>query len=72
MFSCEFCEIFHNTVSKEPFGRLPLEKHLLGLLSHNDLLPFQKRCQTYFPAVYCLGLISRLGARLSSLFQTLR
>ena len=56
---------------KEPFGRLLLHKHSFGLLSHHDLLFFQKRCHTYFPAKYFLGLIYRLGTRVSSIFQTL-
>ena len=29
VFSCEFCEISHNTLFKEPFGRLLLYKHPL-------------------------------------------
>ena len=69
MFSCEFCKISHNTFFKEPFGRLLL--HSFGLLSHHDLLFFQKRCHRYFPAKYFLGLIYRLGTRVSSIFQTL-
>ena len=32
---------------------------------------FQKRCHTYFPAEYFLGLIYRLATRVSSIFQTL-
>ena len=32
---------------------------------------FQKRCHAYFLAEYFLGLIYRLGTRLSSRFQTL-
>ena len=71
MFSCEFCEISHNTFFKEPFGRLLLHKHSFCLLSQHDLVPFQKRCHTYFPAEYFLGLIYRLGTRVSSTFQTL-
>ena len=71
MFSCEFCEISHNTFFKEPFGQLLLHKRSFCLLSHHDLPPFQKRCHTYFPAGYFLGLICRLGTKLSSVFQTL-
>ena len=71
MFSFEFCEISHKTFFKEPFGRLLLHKHLFCLLSHHDLLFFQKRCHIYFPAEHFLGLIYRLGTRVSSIFQTL-
>ena len=71
MFSCEFCEISHNTFVKEPFGRLLLHKHSFGFLSHHDLFFFQKRCHGYFPAKYFLDLIYRLGTRVSSIFQTL-
>ena len=71
MFSCEFCEIFHNIFLKEPFGRLLLHKHSFCLLSQHDASPFQKRCYTYFPAEYFLGLIYRLVTRVSSIFQTL-
>ena len=71
MFSCEFCEISHNTFFKEPFGRLLLHKHSFCLLSHRDLLFFQKRCHTYVPAEYFHGLIYRLETRVSSIFQTL-
>ena len=59
---------FHKTFFKEPFGRLLLQKHSFGLLSQHDLLPFQKRCHTYFPAEYFLALICRLGTRVSSVF----
>ena len=41
------------------------------LLSHHDLLFFEKQCHTYFLYKYFLGLIYRLGTRVSSLFQTL-
>ena len=71
MFSCEFCKIFHNFFLKEPCGWLPLRKHSFCLLSHHDLLLFQKICHTYFPAEYFLGLICRLGSKLSLIFQTL-
>ena len=33
--------------------------------------PFQKRCHTYFPAEYFLGLICRLRIGVSPIFQTL-
>ena len=72
MFSCEFCEIFHNIFLKEPFGRLLLHKHSFCLLSKHDVWSFQKRCYTYFPAEYLLGLIYRLVTSVSSIFQTLR
>ena len=62
MFSCQFCEISHNTFFKEPFGRLLLNKHISS---------FQKWCHTYFPAEYFLGLIWRLGTRVGSTFWTL-
>ena len=71
MFSCEFCEISHNTVFKEPLGQLPLHKHSFCLLSRHNVFPFQKRCYTYFPTGYFLGLIYTLGTRVSSIFQTL-
>ena len=41
MFACEFCEISHNTSSKEPLGRLLLHKHFYCLLSHHDLSLFK-------------------------------
>ena len=62
MFSCEFCETSHNTFFKEPFGRLVLHEHSFCLLSHHDLF-FVHEC--------FLDLIYRLGARVSSIFQTL-
>ena len=71
MFSCEFCEISHNTFFKEPFGRLLLHKHLLCLFSYHDLSPFQKRCCTFFLAEYFLGFICRLGTKVSSICKTL-
>ena len=71
MFSCEFCEISHNIFFKERFGRLLQHKHSLCLLSHLNFLPIQKRCHTYFLAEYFLGLICRLGTRVSSIFQAL-
>ena len=54
---------------KEPFRRLLLHKHLL---SHDDLLFFQKRCHAYFPAGNFLGFIYRLRTKVNSVFQTLR
>ena len=71
MFSCEFCEISHNTFFKEPFGRLFLYKHSLCLLSYHDLSPFQKRCRTFLLAEYFFGLICRLGTKVSSIWKTL-
>ena len=71
MFSCEFCEISHNTFFKEPFGRLLLHKHSLCLLSYHDLSPFQKRCRTFFLAEYFFGLICRLGTKVSSICKIL-
>ena len=71
MFFCEFSEICHKTFFKEPFGRLLLHKHSFRLFSKLDLVPFQKRCHIYFSAEYFLGLICRLGPRMSSIFQTL-
>ena len=68
MFFCEFWEISHKTFFKEPFGRLLLHKHSFCLLSQHDLVPFQKRCPTYFPAGYFFGLTYRLGIRVSSVF----
>ena len=66
MFSCEFCEISHSAFFQETFGRLLLHKYTFCLLSH--LSSFQKQCHT-FPIEYFLGLIFRLGARVSSRFQ---
>ena len=60
MFSCKFSEFFHNIIFIEPFGHL-LHNHSFCLLSHPELSPFQKRCHKYFPDVYFLGLICRLG-----------
>ena len=71
MFSCKFCEISDNIFFKEPFGRLLQHKHSFCLLSHHDLSHFQKRFHTYFLAEYFFGLICRLGARVSSIFQAL-
>ena len=70
IFSCEFCEISHDTIFKEPFGQLLPHKYSVCLLSHHDLLFFQKQCQIYFPAEHFLGLTYRLGTRISSIFQT--
>ena len=41
------------------------------LLYHHDLSLFEKQCHTYFLCRYFLGLIYRLGTRVSSLFQAL-
>ena len=71
MFSFEFWKICLNTFLEVTFGRLLLHKHLLSLLSHHDLLVFQKWCHTYSPSEYFLSLIHRLGIRVSSIFQTL-
>ena len=69
--SCELCEISHNTFFKQPFSRPLLHKHSFCLLSHDGISPFQKRCLIYFPPEYFIGLICRLGTRVSSIFQTL-
>ena len=71
MFSCEFCEISHNTFFKEPFGRLLLHKHSLCLFSYHDLSSFQKRCRTFFLAEYFLGFFCRLRTKVSSICNTL-
>ena len=71
MFFCELWEISHKTFFKKRFARLLLHKHSFCLLSKHDLVPFQKRCHTYIPAKHFLGLIYRLGTRVSSIFQTL-
>ena len=55
---------------KEPYGRLIRHKHLFYLLPHHELSHFQK-CYPYFLVEYFLGLICRLGARVSSIFQAL-
>ena len=70
-FSCEFCEVSHNTFFKEPFERLLLPKQSFCLLSQHDLLYFQKRSHAYFRAEYFLGLINKLRARVNSIFKTL-
>ena len=70
-FICELCKISHNIFFKRLLGRLLLHKHSFGLLSQHDASSFQKRCYTYFPAEYFLGLIYRLVTRASSIFQTL-
>ena len=57
MFTCKFCEISHNAFFKETLWWLLLHKHSFW-------------CHTYFPAEYFLGLIYRLGTRISSRFQT--
>ena len=71
MFFCEFWEISNKIFLKKPFGRLLLHKQSFCLLSQHDLVPFQKRSDIYFPAECFLGLICRLGTRVSSIFQTL-
>ena len=71
MFSCEFSEISHNTIFKEPFGWLLLHKHSLCFPSYHDPLPFQKLCHTYFLAEYFFGPICRLGTKVSSICKTL-
>ena len=68
---CEFSEISHKIFFKEPFGRLLRHKHSYCLLSHHDLLHFEKRCHTYFLAEYFFGLICRLGTRVNSILQAL-
>ena len=52
MLSCEFCEIPHNIIFKERFGRLIQHKQSLCLLSHLVFLPIQKRWHAYFLAEY--------------------
>ena len=71
MFSCEFCEISHNTLFKEPFTGLLLHKHSLCLFSYCGLLPFKKQCHTPFLAEYFFGFICRLGTKVSSICKTL-
>ena len=71
IFSCEFCEISHNTFFKERLERLLLYKHSLCLLFYHDLSPFQKRCRTFILAEYFFGLICRLGTKVSSICKTL-
>ena len=70
MLFCEFRKISHKIFFKEPFARLLLHKNKFCLLSEHNLVPFQKRCHKYFSAEYFLGLICRLGTRMSSIFQT--
>ena len=70
-FICELCKIYHNIFFKGPFGRLHIHKHSFCLLSQHGASSFQKRCYTYFPAEYFLGLIYRLVTRVGSIFQTL-
>ena len=71
IFSREFCQISRNTFSKDPFGWLLPHKHSFFLLSHHDLLFFQKRSHTCFPTEYFVGSFCRLGTRVSSIFHTL-
>ena len=71
MFFCEFSEISHKIFFKNPSGRLLLHKHSFCLLSQHDLVPVQKRCYTYFPVEYFLGIFCTLGTRVSSIFQIL-
>ena len=71
MFFCEFSEISHKIFFKNPSGRLLLHKHSFCLLSQHDLVPVQKRCYTYFPVEYFLGIFCALGTRVSSIFQIL-
>ena len=68
MLFYESWEICQKTFSKELSGRLPLQKHSFCLLSQHDVVP----CifHAYFPAEYFLGLSFKLGARVSSIFQT--
>ena len=47
-----------NIFCKESFGEVLLV--LFCLLSHRHLLFFEKRCYTYFPVDYFLGLIDNL------------
>ena len=49
----------------KPFLKIPSDSFF-----QRNLVPFQKRCHTYLPAEYFLGLICRLGTRVSSIFQT--
>ena len=67
-FFWEFWEISYKTFFNEPFERLLLHKHSFCLLSQHGLVPFRKRYHLYFPAEYFLGLICKLGARVSSNF----
>ena len=53
---------------KRTFGELLPRKHSFCLLSRHDLSLFQKQ---NFPTEYFLGLIYRLGTRVSAIFQTL-
>ena len=46
LFSCEFCKVCHNTFFNKLFRWLLLHKHSLCVLSHHDILPFQKRYHT--------------------------
>ena len=71
IFSCEFCEISHNTNFKKPFEWPLLHKYSFCLLSHNHPLFYRKRCHIYFLAEYFLDLIYRLGTKRSLIFQTL-
>ena len=66
-----FAKFFVITFLENPFGRLLLYNHSFFVLPHHDVLSFQKRCHTYFPAGYFLSLISSLGVRVSSIFQPL-
>ena len=66
MCSCGYSKISHNVFFKEPFGQLLLHKYSFCLLSYHDLMPKQKRCDTYFLAkfffsVYFVGLEQKLA-----------
>ena len=71
VFFCEFSEILNNAFFKEPLGRLLLHKTRSVNFASTNFVPFQKRCHTRFPGEFFLGLICRLGTRVSSIFQTL-
>ena len=61
-----------HTFLKEPFGWLLPHKHSFCLLRPTTTFCFfQKWFHIYFPTKYFLGLIYRLGTRVSSILQTL-
>ena len=71
MFLWEFCKISYISFFREPFRGLLLYKDSPCLLSYHDLSPCQKRCHTFFLAECFLGLICRLGTKVSSICKTL-
>ena len=60
-FPVNFAKFLRTRFLQNTYGWVLLQKHSFCLLSQHDIVPFQKRSHTYFPAEYFLGLICRLG-----------